>query len=82
MRKLTARHPNGDRNQRPHGYEIDDKGEIIKDLGPATSLLVLQEIHEKVRKYQEEKNIHQIQATAEIVEAGLAVLNLCDQIKR
>lgn len=79
MLRLTSQISKVDSKQ--HCYELDENGTQTQDLGPSTSLLATQDIHEKVKKYQKERNIHQIQATYEIVEIGLSVINLVKSVK-
>lgn len=79
MTKLTSQISEIDGKQ--HCFELDENGTKIKDFGTSTSLLATQEIHEKVKKYQKERDIHQIQATHEIIEIGLAVISLVNKVK-
>ncbi|MEK6590601.1 MAG: hypothetical protein AABZ11_07975 [Nitrospinota bacterium] len=56
--------------------EVDKKGKVINQIGRATSLLVYEDIHKQVKEYQEGRGIHQIQASTEIIEIGLATIKL------
>lgn len=79
MRKLTTKDlpdPNQQGKLIQWCVEMDENGKVVKQIGRATSLLVYDDIHQQVRKYQEERGIHQIQASTEIIEIGLEAIKM------